>query len=476
MNRPERLGKYQITGVLGNGAMGVVYTGFDSGIRRPVAIKTIHKKLIDDPAQAQLMAARFQNEAQAVGRLLHPGIVAIYEYGEDENVSFIVMELVRGQSLAKVLASQSLPESDVLKLMDQLLDALSFAHRHGVLHRDIKPANLILAADGVLKVTDFGIARIENNALTQVNLVIGTPGYMAPEQYAGDSIDQRVDVFSAGVLLYRMLTGEAPFSGTYEQVMYKILNEEPVPPSRLPGGESLAPYDAIVVKALAKDRNQRYQSAGELRGALAKIARAMGVEGTTVAVRPDPTSMPRATHEPSSHGSAARSLPSGSSGSGGTQLTPVDGWDIGTLSTVERTLASYIGPLARMLVRQSAKRTVDMGTLASMLAVHIDTASDRQAFTRRVEALSLTGGSGSAPGKKPPDSVLPSAAPGKLSDATIEHALKMLPRRIGPIAKLIVRKASAQATSREHFFQLLADLGPADIDRGSLIAELQRGP
>ncbi len=470
MSRPEKLGKYTITGVLGTGAMGVVYTGFDPGIRRSVAIKTIHKKLVDDAAQADSMAARFRNEAQAVGRLLHPGIVAIYEYGEDDTTSFIAMELVQGQSLAKVLSVHTLPQTDVLKLMDQLLGALAYAHRNGVLHRDIKPANLILTAEGVLKVTDFGIARIENIALTQVDLVIGTPGYMAPEQYIGDAIDQRVDVFAAGVLLYRMLTGEAPFTGTYEQVMYKILNETPVPPSQLAGREALAPYDAIVAKALAKDRNARFQSAAEFRSALAAVARQAGVTGTdtTVVLRQELIAPPPRAEAPS-----------------GTQLTPITGWDATVLTQFERALASYIGPMARVLVKQSAKRAVDVAGLTKLLAEHIDKPLERTEFTKRVatvagtavsatKARSTTSGSGAGAGSNVGS--MPTGTGTPLSEATLEFASKTLARHIGPIAKLVVKKASAQAKTRDQFFELLADQGPAGVDRETLISELQRAP
>jgi len=477
VSRPEKLGKYTITGVLGTGAMGVVYTGFDPGIRRSVAIKTIHKKLIDDAAQADSMSARFRNEAQAVGRLVHPGIVAIYEYGEDDATAFIAMELVQGQSLAKVLSAHTLPQTDVLKLMDQLLGALAYAHRNGVLHRDIKPANLILTAEGVLKVTDFGIARIENIALTQVDLVIGTPGYMAPEQYVGDAIDQRVDVFAAGVLLYRMLTGEAPFTGTYEQVMYKILNETPVPPSQLAGGEALAPYDAIVAKALAKDRNARFQSAAEFRSALAQVARQAGVTGTdtTVVLRQDPIAPPPRS-EPSS----------GASRPGGTQLTPITGWDATVLTQFERALASYIGPMARVLVKQSAKRAVDVAGLTKLLAEHIEKPLERTEFTKRVATLSgtavssskarsTTSGSAAGPGSIP-GTAPPTGTGTPLSEATLEFAAKTLARHIGPIAKVVVKKASGQAKTREQFFELLADQGPAGVDRDKLISELQRAP
>src|SRR5262245_15040139 len=232
MKHPERLGKYPITGVLGQGAMGVVYKARDPVIQRPVAIKTIHIGLVAGDAERANLSARFRNEAQAVGRLSHPGIVAIYEYGEDESTAYIAMEYVEGLSLERVLPPRRpLPESEALSVMQQLLDALACAHRAGVWHRDIKPANLIMTASGQLKLTDFGIARIENASLTQVTSVIGTPGYMAPEQYVGQGITHQVDLFAAGVLLYRMLTGIAPFAGPPEVAMYKILHEDPPAPS-----------------------------------------------------------------------------------------------------------------------------------------------------------------------------------------------------------------------------------------------------
>ena len=328
----------------------------------------------------------------------------------------------------------------------------------------------ILTSDGVLKVTDFGIARIENIALTQVDLVIGTPGYMAPEQYVGDAIDQRVDVFAAGVLLYRMLTGEAPFTGTYEQVMYKILNETPVPPSQLAGGEALAPFDAIVAKALAKDRNARFQTAAEFRSALAAVARQAGVTGTdtTVVLRLEP--MPP---------------PPRAEATGGTQLTPITGWDATVLTQFERALASYIGPMARVLVKQSAKRAVDVAGLTKLLAEHLDKPLERTEFTKRVATLtgtavsatkarSTTSGSAAGAGSNPGSTPTGTGTP--LSEATLEFASKTLARHIGPIAKVVVKNASGQARTREQFFELLADQGPAGVDRETLISELQRAP
>src|SRR5882757_696777 len=182
---PEKLGKYPLLSMIGRGAMGVVYRSFDPHIRRPIALKTIRRDLLEDDG-AEAFAARFRNEAQAAGRLLHPGIVAVYEYGEDEEFAFIAMEYVEGSSLRQYFERKvRFEERDVVSVMAQLLDALQYAHEQGVWHRDIKPANIIIMNNGRIKVADFGIARVESSTLTQVGVVMGTPGFIAPEQYLG---------------------------------------------------------------------------------------------------------------------------------------------------------------------------------------------------------------------------------------------------------------------------------------------------
>ena len=231
MADPAKIGKYRIDSVLGKGAMGVVYKAFDPGIERPVAIKTVRKDLLDPDLVEQSMA-RFKNEARAAGRLLHPNIVSVYEYGEDDANAFIVMEYVEGTGLREFLnrgASFDVPQ--ITAIMTQLLLALDFAHERGVVHRDIKPANLILTASGTLKVADFGIARIDTSSLTTMGMVMGTPSYMSPEQCQGQPVDRRSDIFSAGVVFYELIAGEKPFSGAIETIAYKICHEDPRPPS-----------------------------------------------------------------------------------------------------------------------------------------------------------------------------------------------------------------------------------------------------
>ena len=272
MATPDRLGKYEITEVLGQGAMGVVFKGFDPGIGRVVAIKTIRRELIEADGAAGRMLARFRNEARAAGRLAHPGIVAVYDYGEDAAVAYIAMEYVEGNSLREYFTRGTrFAERDVVSIMCQLLEALAHAHERRVWHRDIKPANLIVMMNGRVKVADFGIARIEASELTQTGAVMGSPGYMAPEQYAAASIDHRADLFAAGVVFYHLLTGTRPFIGTTEQIAYAICHTEALQPSRADPGKGWERYDPVVARALAKRPDDRYQTAEAFRAAILEV-------------------------------------------------------------------------------------------------------------------------------------------------------------------------------------------------------------
>ena len=269
MATPHHLGKYEITEVLGQGAMGVVYKGFDPGIRRTVAIKTIRRELVEGERHAAAMLARFRNEAQAAGKLSHPGLVAVYDYGEDADVAYIAMEYVEGNSLREYIGRGTrFAERDAVSIISQLLEGLSHAHERRVWHRDIKPGNVIVMRNGKVKVADFGIARIEASELTQTGMMMGSPGYMAPEQYAAAQIDHRADLFAAGVVFYQLLVGAKPFVGTTEQVSYATCHVEPLRPSLVDPGKGWERYDPVVVKALAKKPEDRYQSAEAFRAAI----------------------------------------------------------------------------------------------------------------------------------------------------------------------------------------------------------------
>src|SRR3954465_4348082 len=265
----KTLGRYNIERTLGKGAMGVVYEGVDPRLGRRVAIKTILKSHLDaDTAKEYSM--RFVREAQAVARLNHPNIVQVYDFGEEGDIAYLVMEFIKGKELKTFFdASERFDLKEAVRIMAELCEALDFAHNAGIIHRDIKPANVMIDAQGRTKLTDFGVARVQDSdktsvERTQAGTMVGTPAYMSPEQITGGNIDKRTDVFSAGIILYQFLTGEKPFTGSGAwTIAKKIIQEEPPAPSTL--NNAVTPlFDAVVNKALSKDPNTRYPSAREL--------------------------------------------------------------------------------------------------------------------------------------------------------------------------------------------------------------------
>ena len=282
-DHPKKIGKYEIQGVLGRGGMGVVYKAFDPAIHRQVAIKTITKSAMD-AAELQYAIARFRHEAQAVGRLTHPRIAAIYDYGENEDLAYIVMELVHGRSLYDHLQNKAKFElSEVGEIIRQLLDGLGYAHAQGVVHRDIKPSNLLINDDGRIKISDFGIAHIDTSSLTQVGEIMGSPGYMSPEQFTGDEPDARTDIYAAGVIAFELLAGRKPFTGSNVEIMRQVIGERPPNPSEF-NPQISAQLDWATHKALAKKREERFQSAREFALAF--------VQGIAASVRASKAAVP----------------------------------------------------------------------------------------------------------------------------------------------------------------------------------------
>jgi serine/threonine protein kinase len=266
MTTMTKAGRYEILGELGRGAMGVVYHAVDPVIGRNVAVKTIRLTAEGTGLSHPELLARFQTEARAAGLLTHPNIVVVYDAGEEDGLYYITMELVVGQSMQAVFDNgEAFPVPRILRILEQACGALQFAHERNIVHRDVKPANLMLTADDTVKVTDFGTAKIlQFGTVQQTTHVMGTPSYMSPEQVKGRPVDGRTDIFSLGVVLYEMLTGEKPFPGqSITTVIYKIVNEEPVQPRQL--NPSIHPgLNDIVMRALAKDPETRYQSCREM--------------------------------------------------------------------------------------------------------------------------------------------------------------------------------------------------------------------
>ena len=270
---PTKFGKYDVVGVLGKGAMGIVYDCRDPVIGRRVAIKTVLKESLDS-SEAEGLLGRFKQEAQAAGRLNHPGVVSIYDYGETADVAFIAMEYISGKELKSYFdKGEKFALTDTVRIMSAILEALEHAHQSKVVHRDIKPANIMITDDARVKVADFGVAKIESSLATQIGTRVGTPAYMAPEQHRMMAVDGRADLFSCGVILYQFLThGARPFTGGSQTIARNILTQTPTPPSQI-NVELLPVWDALVKKALAKRADERFQTAREFVDAL---RRAMG--------------------------------------------------------------------------------------------------------------------------------------------------------------------------------------------------------
>jgi CHASE2 domain-containing sensor protein/tRNA A-37 threonylcarbamoyl transferase component Bud32 len=263
-----RLGRYVVEKHLGRGGMGDVYLVHDTVIDRRAALKTMRLDADLDPKQAIEVRQRFYREGKTAGSLAHPNIVTIYDVAEDLGMSYIVMEYVEGATLTQWMKKQRFSIGQIKHVIYNAAMALEHAHEHGFFHRDVKPDNIMLTKGGTVKVMDFGIARAVDSTLTKTGSVMGTPAYMSPEQASGYKIDGRSDIFSLGVILYELLTGRRPFSGdTFPSLMFAIIKEDPNPPSLVDPNISPA-WDAIVMKALAKDRDQRYPTAKDFAQAV----------------------------------------------------------------------------------------------------------------------------------------------------------------------------------------------------------------
>jgi eukaryotic-like serine/threonine-protein kinase len=271
----ERLGRYELQREIGRGAMGVVYLGRDSAIHREVAIKVIPLNAELSEAEIAEARMRFFREAETAGRLNHPCIVTIYDVGEERGLAYIAMEYLKGHHLSDHTSSARLLEPHkILDLVGRTAEALGFAHRQQVVHRDIKPANLMYEpATDILKITDFGIARINGLGNTRTGIVLGTPSFMSPEQLEGQTVTGRSDLFSLGVSLFQLLTGQLPFQADSMTGLMQQIAESPHPPLRAMRPDLPASIDAVIDRALAKDPAARFETGAEMAAALADCRR-----------------------------------------------------------------------------------------------------------------------------------------------------------------------------------------------------------
>jgi serine/threonine-protein kinase len=306
----ERIGRYEIAGELGKGAMGVVYKATDPNIGRTVAIKTLRIDI--HGAENEEILGRFKNEARAAGMMNHANIITIYDAGEQEGMFYIAMEFIEGQTLQGLLKQEkALPVEKATAIVRQVCSGLDYAHARGIIHRDIKPANIMITGDGTVKIMDFGIAKSGGTGMTSTGQVVGTPNYMSPEQVKGKPLDGRTDLFSVGVVLYEMLTGFRPFAGeNVTTIIYKILHENPPAPRDLVDGLNSG-LSAVVMKALAKAPEERFATGAEFARAVQAYPwfKTEEVKPALEVIRFDSNPGAMASPVPSATGSAAAVKP-----------------------------------------------------------------------------------------------------------------------------------------------------------------------
>jgi serine/threonine protein kinase len=442
---PAFIGRYRIEGVLGRGAMGVIYRAHDPEIDRPVAVKLIRADLLDSQDRADYVV-RFRREAQAAGRCTHSNIVTIYDFSTHEGNPFLAMEFIEGMNLNEVRARGTVFDIDQsVFLVQQLLDALEAMHRLGVVHRDIKPANILLMDGARVKVTDFGISRFDTSDLTQDGSVIGTPSYMSPEQCRGDPVDARTDLFSSGVILFELLGGERPFPGrNFAEVTQRLLFEPPADLCTLNPDVSVA-LKAVVERALAKSPEARFASAAEMSAALrASLGAKAGpnFDQTIILSQAVTDSAPQPVLQATTLGLTGR-------------------FERMALETIERRLAHYVGPIARHLVQSAIRKADSVEALCASLASNIAEASERDSFqTAALMQLRVA-----------PASVVPNAAPSlTFSDEQLQRIQKDLAQFIGPVAKLLVKRNSSAATSIADLRQRLSLHLDRESDRRAFLA------
>ena len=446
---PDRVGKYRIDHVIGRGAIGIVYKGYDELIDRPLAIKTLRPEILNDVDDSEGFLKRFTTEAQSAGRCLHPNIVTVFDLVEQERRPYIVMEYVNAGTLENVIQAGALiPIRQVGEIMAQILLALDHAHSKGVIHRDVKPANILCPSAASIKVADFGVARLDSLDLTKPSSLggVGTPNYMAPERFLGRPADVRADLFSAGVILYQLLTGAKPFVAfDLPELMRKLLNE--VPPSVMTLRPELwSEIDAVARKALTRNPEDRFQTAERFVEAL----------NAAIEARPNDNLLPLDLTK-LSRPAVKDTTPS--PGPERLSLTMADQLSASAIDALSSSLARWLGPIARFIVKQALQKTTDIDMLVASLSRQIKSDVDIALFRQAAEKLLREDLCASSV-----------RAQETIADHEIKAAIDALIPVIGPVAKHLVRREALTAVGRHDFYRRLADQIPEERAKARFLA------
>ena len=435
-------GQYEILGELGAGGMGKVYRARDTTLDRLVAIKTLSTALAEDPEYLQ----RFLKEARAVARLNHQNIVQIYSFGKIEGLPYIAMEFIDGESLGAVVKKERLSETETLRIGREACRALDVAHSHGIVHRDIKPDNLILTRRGDLKLVDLGVAKRvgDDQSITQTGLMVGTPHYISPEQVRGQrDIDGRADIYSLGATLYHLVTGHTPYSGSSgaHVMSMHLFADLPDPRSYEPSvSEGLC---RVLRKMMAKERDERYRDVAEVDRDLHLLE----TGEVPVVEEPSDTALTTMVLERPTEA----------------EVTTASIFDLGLLARIEENLAASIGPMARVVVRKTARNSPSLEALCTELSRQLGPGADQKEFCKKcmacAEERSGGGSTGTSSGvatalksgarrARPEPTPVSGAAPPARTSAPGVGAEQLagleseLARHIGPLARVLVKRAA----------------------------------
>jgi serine/threonine-protein kinase len=439
--RFQRVGKYRIDELLGRGAFGIVYKGHDELIDRVVAIKTLRPEVLADLNENAEVLKRFGAEVRSAGRCLHPNIVTVFDYVEEDGAPYIIMEYVPAGTLDNVIKSGvQLPIRQIRVIMEQLLLALDHAHAKGVIHRDVKPSNILCHTAGSIKVADFGTARIDSLELTRSGLLgpIGTPYYTAPERFLGRSANARGDVYSAGIVLYQLLTGQRPFTASdIHDLMNQVINQ--LPPSVLSRRPDLSDsLDEVVQRALARNPEDRYPSALAFLEALNTAIDARAADRPPLDLTVCSTAPPKIQEQ---DGSSSPRL----------NQSMVERLKPETLAALERTLAPWLGPMAKILVKRAASECTDAERLLAALLEPLKSSTSAAQLGKQAEALLMA------------DQFM-----GIIRPDEIEAITAALLPIIGPFARPLVARLAKASVGSDDFYSRLAKELPKPQDREAL--------